>query len=58
MRDPYSNEKADVWLLKDNENMQYECIDKEIIPMISIVTQNHLLCYLIDVSVFDKGIIT
>ena len=53
MKDPYSNEKDDVWLLKDNENMQYECIDKEIIPMISIVTQNHLLCYLIDVNKFE-----
>lgn len=53
LKDQYSNEKEDVWLLKDNENMQYECIDREIIPMISIVTQNNLLCYLVDVNKFE-----
>lgn len=53
LKDQYSNEKEDIWLLKDNENMVYECIDKEILPMISMMTQNNLLCYLIDVNKFE-----
>lgn len=53
LKDQYSNEKDDIWLLKDNENMQYECIDREILPMISMVTQNNLLCYLVDVNKFE-----
>lgn len=53
-KDQYGNEREKVWLLKDNENGQYDCIDAELLPMMSLVAQNNILIYLVDTSKFKR----
>ena len=53
-RDIYGNEKEVVWIEKDcNENI-YKSMDEKLIDMMSIVSKNNLLCYLIDTKNFIK----
>ena len=51
-KDQYNNEKEVCWLKKDTINEIYDCIDKSVLSMISIVSKNNLLCYVIDTSKF------
>lgn len=53
-KDKYGNEKQQVWLLKDNIHSEYYYEDPELIKMLSIVSQNNLLFYLIDASKFER----
>ncbi len=53
IKDKYNNEKEVCWLIKDSINETYECIDKSVEQMISVVSKNNLLCYLIDTSKFE-----
>ena len=53
-KDQYGNEREEVWLLKDNEKGQYDCIDAELLPMMSLVAQNNILIYLVDTSKFKR----
>lgn len=62
-KDQYGNEKENVWLLKDTINEKYLCADSNVLQMISLVSKNNLLCYMIDTSKFEhlekiKNIIT
>lgn len=52
LKDQYSNEKENVWLLLDSNTEQYECADAEVLPMISVVAKNRLLCYMVDAKKF------
>ena len=52
-KDQYGNEKEFVWLKKDTINHQYYCIDQDVEPMISLMSSNNLLCYVIDASKFE-----
>ena len=52
VNDQYGNEKETVWLLMDQRNHQYECLDKDLTAMISLVAKNNLLMYLIDTKKF------
>lgn len=51
-KDQYNNEKEVCWLKKDSIAEIYECMDEDVQTMISIVSKNNLLCYLIDTSKF------
>lgn len=53
-KDQYGNEKEEIWLLKDNEKQEYSCIDEEMLPMMSLVAQNNIMIYLIDITKFKK----
>lgn len=53
-KDQYGNEREEVWFLKDNENMVYECIDAEVSNMLSYVAQNNIMIYMIDATRFQK----
>lgn len=52
-KDQYHNEKEVCWLKKDTISELYECIDEDVQNMISIVSKNNLLCYVIDTSKFE-----
>jgi hypothetical protein len=54
LKDKYNNEKEVCWLKRDIENEDYECVDDGILPMISVVSKNNLLCYIIDTSKFER----
>lgn len=51
-KDQYGNERETVWFLKDTLSESYQCLDEEIVPMISMVAKNNLFYYLIDTSKF------
>lgn len=51
-KDQYGNEKEVVWLLNDSHNDEYFCLDEEMVPMISMISRNSLLCYMVDTSKF------
>ena len=51
-KDEYNNEKETVWLLRDYQKKDYQCIDVEIIPMMNMISNNNLLCYLVNVDNF------
>lgn len=51
-KDQYGNEKEIVWLLNDSHNDEYFCLDEEMVPMISMISRNRLLCYMVDTSKF------
>lgn len=51
-KDQYGNEKEVVWLLNDSRNDEYFCLDEEMAPMISMISRNSLLCYMVDTSKF------
>ncbi len=53
IKDKYNNEKEVCWLLKDTISEIYECIDKSVESMISVVSKNNLLYYLIDTDKFE-----
>lgn len=52
-RDQYGNEKEILWLEKDIINKQYFCIDDGMHMMITLLSSNNLLCYVIDASKFE-----
>lgn len=54
IKDQYGNEKEVVWILKDSQREEYDCIDKEVLQMISMVASKSLLCYMVDTSKFEK----
>lgn len=51
-KDKYGNEKEEVWLLKDTKKQEYTCIDKELLPMMSLVAMSNIMIYLVDTSKF------
>lgn len=51
-KDEYGNEKEEVWLLKDNKNDNYVYNDDELKKMIPMISQNNLICYLVDTNKF------
>ena len=53
LKDQYNNEKEVCWLKKDIISEIYECIDEDVQNMISVVSKNNLLCYVIDTSKFE-----
>lgn len=55
LKDQYGNEKEVTWLLKDNENMDYYyyCDNEDLVKMIQMISQNGLVCYLVDSSKFQ-----
>ncbi len=52
-KDQYNNEKEVCWLKKDSIGEVYECLDKDVQNMISVMSNNTLLCYIIDTSKFE-----
>ncbi len=54
LKDQYSNEKEICWLKKDTISEIYECVDKDVLAMIPVVSKNNLLCYVIDTSKFER----
>ena len=52
-KDQYNNEKEVCWLKKDTISEIYECIDEAVQTMISVVSKNNLLCYVVDTSKFE-----
>ena len=54
LKDQYSNEKEVCWLKKDTISEIYECIDGDVLAMISVVSKNNLLCYVIDTNKFER----
>lgn len=52
IKDKYSNEKEECWLLKDFEKEEYSCKDVKIMEMIPLISKNNLFCYLIDTKKF------
>ncbi len=62
-KDQYGNEKEIVWLLMDQKTEEYECLDKGLEDMISLMAKNNLLMYLMDTKKFPhldamKNIVT
>lgn len=53
-KDQYGNEKENIWLLKDIINGNYQYEDKDLLKMISLVSQNNLLFYGIDANKFGQ----
>ncbi len=53
LKDQYNNEKEVCWLKKDIISEIYECIDEDVQNMISVVSKNNLLCYVIDTNKFE-----
>ena len=54
LKDQYNNEKEVCWLKKDGINEIYECVDKDVLSMIPVVSKSNLLCYVIDTRKFDR----
>lgn len=52
-KDQYNNEKEVCWLKKDSISEIYECIDKDVLAMVSAMSKNNLLCYVIDTTKFE-----
>lgn len=55
-KDQYNNEKEIYWLKKDTISEIYECVDKDVLAMIPVVSKNNLLCYVIDASKFEHKV--
>lgn len=53
LKDRHGNEKEVSWLVKDSVQEAYFCADEDVIPMMSLVSKNNLLCYLIDTGKFE-----
>ena len=51
--DQYGNEKELLWMKKDSIQDTYECLDEDVRQMMSIVSKNNLLCYLINTTKFE-----
>ncbi len=51
-KDSHGNEKEIIWLKRDSINQKYECLGKELIPMMSVMAKNNIFIYLIDSSRF------
>lgn len=54
IKDKYSNEKEEVWVLKDTLSSNYCCIDEELLPMMAVLASNNLLIYLVDTKKFNR----
>ena len=54
IKDQYGNEKEETWLLKDSENDIYFFNDNELKKMIPMISQNNLICYLVDSNKFER----
>ena len=54
LKDQYNNEKEVCWLKIDSIREIYDCVDKNVLAMIPIVSRNNLLCYVIDTRRFDR----
>lgn len=52
-KDKYDNEKEICWLIKDSICEKYECLDKNLQEMFSVISKSNLLYHLIDVSKFE-----
>lgn len=52
-KDQYGNEKELLWMKKDSIQDTYECLDEDVRQMMSIVSKNSLLCYLINTTKFE-----
>lgn len=53
-KDMYHNETELCWLKKDTNREIYECMDESVQDMISVVSKNNLLCYVMDTTKFKK----
>lgn len=53
-KDMYHNETELCWLKKDMNREIYECMDESVQDMISVVSKNNLLCYVMDTTKFKK----
>ena len=53
-KDMYHNETGLCWLKKDTNREIYECMDESVQDMISVVSKNNLLCYVMDTTKFKK----
>ena len=52
-KDQYNNEKEVCWLKRDTVQHIYECDDENVRFMMVVVSNNNLLCYLIDAARFE-----
>ena len=52
-KDQYNNESQKCWLKKDTVNDVYQCLDKDLRSLITIVSKNNLLFYVLDTSRFE-----
>lgn len=53
-KDKYGNEKEEIWVLKDDQNGQYYCLDPNLQTMMSIFAGNNLLVYTVDTKKFER----
>ena len=53
LKDQYNKEKEVCWLKKDTISEIYECIDEPVQAMISVVSKNNLICYVVDTNKFE-----
>lgn len=53
-KDKYSNEKEDVWVLKDNIAGEFFCKDDNLQSMMPVLASNNLLIYLVDTKKFKQ----
>lgn len=51
-KDKYNNELKKLWLLKDEENNKYFCLDNDVENLISLVSKNNLLVYVLGENKF------
>ncbi len=51
-KDQYNNESKKCWLKKDIVTNKYECLDKDLQPLISVVSKNNFLYYVVDTTRF------
>lgn len=54
IKDQYSNEKEEVWLLRDDEHDEYFSADDGVGRMLSLLAKDNLLIYLVDTGKFEK----
>ena len=54
IRDQYENEKEVIWILKDSIRGEHQYEDKELLKLISAISQSNLLFYLADTGKFEK----
>ncbi len=53
IKDSYGNEKREVWLLRDSQNLEFESADGGMKEMVGIMARNNILMYLVDTTQFE-----
>ena len=53
-KDKYGNEKEELWILKNNEEDEYYCINSDLQNVMSVFASNSILMYQVDTKKFDE----